>query len=75
MAFQTIDDATRIWIKGKEFSVSRMLGDRYGQEAKKYEGGSLCIFRLAPQDYHRWVAICLQHQSHARPGLTFISRQ
>lgn len=25
---------------------------RYSQ-AQKYEGGSVCIFRLAPQDYHR----------------------
>lgn len=53
MAFQSIDDATRVWIKGKDFSIARMLGNRYGQEAKRYEGGSLVICRLAPQDYHR----------------------
>lgn len=55
MAFQSIDDATKIWIKGKDFSVARMLGNHYGKEAKRYEGGSLLIFRLAPADYHRCV--------------------
>jgi phosphatidylserine decarboxylase len=49
MAFATVDQATRIWIKGREFSVARLLGDRYKTEAKRYEGGALCIFRLAPQ--------------------------
>ncbi|KAF9428669.1 hypothetical protein BGZ94_001548 [Podila epigama] len=51
--FQTISDATKFWIKGSQFTVARLLG---GDEtlAKKYEGGSLAIFRLAPQDYHRY---------------------
>ncbi|GAA5985204.1 hypothetical protein JCM10908_002568 [Rhodotorula pacifica] len=54
MFFQTIDDATSIWIKGREFTIGRMLGDHYGDKASEYEGGSLAIFRLAPQDYHRY---------------------
>ncbi|GAA5949251.1 hypothetical protein JCM3765_003344 [Sporobolomyces pararoseus] len=54
MFFESIDAATSIWIKGREFTVGRMLGDYYGQQAKEYEGGSLAIFRLAPQDYHRY---------------------
>ncbi|GAA5933666.1 hypothetical protein JCM10213_008562 [Rhodosporidiobolus nylandii] len=54
MFFQTVTDATSIWIKGREFSIARMLGDHYGAKAAEYEGGSLCIFRLAPQDYHRY---------------------
>ncbi|GAA5832441.1 hypothetical protein JCM5353_000310 [Sporobolomyces roseus] len=54
MFFESIDAATNIWIKGREFTVGRMLGDYYGQQAKDYEGGSLAIFRLAPQDYHRY---------------------
>ncbi|GAA5841649.1 hypothetical protein JCM3766R1_006800 [Sporobolomyces carnicolor] len=54
MFFESIDAATSIWIKGREFTVGRMLGDYYGQRAKEYEGGSLAIFRLAPQDYHRY---------------------
>jgi phosphatidylserine decarboxylase len=27
-------------------------------QARRYEGGSLCILRLAPQDYHRMHAPC-----------------
>ncbi|KAG8812553.1 hypothetical protein FRC17_001975 [Serendipita sp. 399] len=54
MAFETINDATRIWIKGREFSVARLLGERYKDEVHKYDGGALVIFRLAPQDYHRF---------------------
>ncbi|KAF9299974.1 hypothetical protein BGZ91_009923, partial [Linnemannia elongata] len=50
--WQTITDATKFWIKGRQFSVGRLVGDN--ELAKKYEGGSLAIFRLAPQDYHRY---------------------
>jgi len=49
--FQTISDATQYWIKGRQFTLGRLLADE--ALAKKYEGGSLAIFRLAPQDYHR----------------------
>jgi phosphatidylserine decarboxylase len=51
MTFATIDDATKLWIKGQEFSVGKLLGDE--ELGKTYEGGALAIFRLAPQDYHR----------------------
>lgn len=48
-AFQTVTDATSIWIKGRNFSIRRLLGDEFKDDAGKFEGGSLCIFRLAPQ--------------------------
>ncbi|KAI0671294.1 phosphatidylserine decarboxylase-domain-containing protein [Trametes maxima] len=54
MVFETVSEATRLWIKGREFSVGRLLGDAHRAEADKYIGGALCIFRLAPQDYHRF---------------------
>ncbi|KAI1327302.1 phosphatidylserine decarboxylase-domain-containing protein [Xylariaceae sp. FL0255] len=55
VVFNTIDAATNVWIKGREFSIKRLLGDAYPEDAKLYEnGGSLGIFRLAPQDYHRF---------------------
>ena len=54
MAFETVSEATRLWIKGREFSVARLLGDAYRGQAEKYNGGALAIFRLAPQDYHRF---------------------
>ncbi|KAG0186490.1 hypothetical protein DFQ28_007720 [Apophysomyces sp. BC1034] len=52
MAFQTIDSATNVWIKGVEFNLAKLLDDE--EKAQDFEGGSLAIFRLAPQDYHRF---------------------
>jgi phosphatidylserine decarboxylase len=54
VVFNTIDVAQAIWVKGREFTVERLLGDAYPQDAARYHGGSLGIFRLAPQDYHRF---------------------
>ncbi|WRT64623.1 phosphatidylserine decarboxylase [Kwoniella shivajii] len=54
MAFETVNEATQIWIKGREFTVARLLGPNYKDVADRYEGGGLGIFRLAPQDYHRF---------------------
>ncbi|KAF8957740.1 phosphatidylserine decarboxylase-domain-containing protein [Flammula alnicola] len=54
MTFETVSEATRLWIKGREFTVARLLGDAYKGQADKYTGGALAIFRLAPQDYHRF---------------------
>lgn len=54
MVFETVSEATKLWIKGREFSIARLLGDVYRDEAERYIGGPLAIFRLAPQDYHRF---------------------
>src|SRR5258708_2975660 len=54
MAFETTSEATKLWIKGREFTVARLLGDAYKGQAERYVGGALVIFRLAPQDYHRF---------------------
>lgn len=54
VVFNTIDVAQAIWVKGREFTVARLLGNAYPEDAKRYVGGSLGIFRLAPQDYHRF---------------------
>lgn len=54
VVFNRMDDATRIWVKGREFSVERLLGNAYPEDAKRYTNGALGIFRLAPQDYHRF---------------------
>jgi len=54
VVFNRIDEAQKIWVKGREFSVERLLSPVYLTEAKRYVGGSLGIFRLAPQDYHRF---------------------
>ncbi|KAI9434975.1 phosphatidylserine decarboxylase-domain-containing protein [Lactarius indigo] len=54
MAFETISEATRLWIKGREFTIARLLGDAYKGQVERYAEGTLVIFRLAPQDYHRF---------------------
>lgn len=54
VVFNTIDDATKIWVKGRDYSLEKLFGDAYPLDAKRYKGGSMGIFRLAPQDYHRF---------------------
>ena len=53
-AYPAVDLATKYWIKGFGFSVEKLLGD--ASLAQQFEGGSIIIARLAPQDYHRWHA-------------------
>ena len=54
MTFETVSEATRLWIKGREFTIPRLLGEAYKAEAERNVGGALAIFRLEPQDYHRF---------------------
>lgn len=54
VVFNTISEATEIWVKGQQFSLRRLFGDAYASEVDRFQGGSLGIFRLAPQDYHRF---------------------
>ena len=52
MVFDNIDEATRLWIKGRHFSLKQLFhNDRLAEE---FDGGSLAVFRLAPVDYHRY---------------------
>lgn len=56
--FVTVDSATELWIKGRNFSVAKLFNGNYiGLEnTDLYSSGkcSIGIFRLAPQDYHRF---------------------
>ncbi|TDZ14371.1 Phosphatidylserine decarboxylase proenzyme 3 [Colletotrichum sidae] len=54
VVFNSVSQATNVWIKGREFSIKRLLGDAYPDDVKRFENGALGIFRLAPQDYHRF---------------------
>lgn len=54
VVFSSVDSATKIWVKGRDFTIKRLLGPPYADEAKLFDGGALGIFRLAPQDYHRF---------------------
>lgn len=50
--FDSVDGATELWIKGKNFTLGNLLKDE--QLAESLQGGSIAVFRLAPQDYHRF---------------------
>jgi len=50
--FSTLDEASKIWIKGKNFTLSNLLKNKELED--KFKGASLLICRLAPQDYHRF---------------------
>jgi phosphatidylserine decarboxylase len=50
--FHDISEATRIWIKGHQFSLQSLFQDE--QLAQEFDGGSIVVFRLAPDDYHRF---------------------
>ena len=54
VVFNTLDEAQKIWVKGREFSMENLLGKAYPEDVKRFSGGALGIFRLAPQDYHRF---------------------
>ncbi|KAJ9064507.1 phosphatidylserine decarboxylase [Entomophthora muscae] len=55
MVFPTISNAQELWIKGEKFSISGLFNNEiHDDEIVPFEGGSLAIFRLAPQDYHRF---------------------
>ena len=56
LTFESVDDATRFWVKGRNFSIPGLLGDSSEDHAiaRQYLKGTMAIFRLAPQDYHRF---------------------
>jgi phosphatidylserine decarboxylase len=45
-----VSEVTTYWIKGREFTVGTLIQD--DELAKHYS--HIAIFRLAPQDYHRF---------------------
>ncbi|CAN1141757.1 Phosphatidylserine decarboxylase proenzyme 2 [Linum perenne] len=52
IAFKSEEDTKRFWIKGKKFSIEGLLGNNISSKA--FMNGTVVIFRLAPQDYHRF---------------------
>ena len=47
----TVDNGTLLQIKGRTYSLARLLGDE--AEAARFEGGAFATLYLAPRDYHR----------------------
>ncbi|KAH9686273.1 phosphatidylserine decarboxylase proenzyme 2 [Citrus sinensis] len=52
MAFKSVEDSLRFWIKGQKFSIQGLLGNDICSNS--FLNGTMVIFRLAPQDYHRF---------------------
>jgi phosphatidylserine decarboxylase len=52
--YKSVSKATQIWIKGREFTIKRLFGDAYPNLVDRFNDCSIAIFRLAPQDYHRF---------------------
>ena len=50
-AFYGLNDATRCWIKGRQFSLAGLLADNSPGQllASQFDDGCMMIFRLAPQ--------------------------
>ena len=64
--FDDISDATRIWIKGHQFSLQSLFDDE--ELAQEFDGGSIAVFRLAPDDYHRFHSPITGHiGTHIKP--------
>lgn len=52
LIYENINEENKFLIKGVEFNLKDFFQDE--KLAKKYEGGTFAIFRLAPADYHRF---------------------
>eukprot|EP01134_Creolimax_fragrantissima_P007843 CFRG7843T1 len=54
MAFQTWQHSRKLWVKGTQFDFKSLVGPELQFLNPYFDNASLCIARLAPQDYHRW---------------------
>ena len=52
--FPSVDAATKLWIKGTGFTLEALT--QSAAVAQQFDGGSIIVARLAPQDYHRFHA-------------------
>jgi len=46
-------EGVKLWIKGEKFTMREFLGDDANPE--QFNGVTLALFRLAPQDFHRFM--------------------
>ncbi|SJM83941.1 related to Phosphatidylserine decarboxylase proenzyme 2 [Zygosaccharomyces bailii] len=55
--FASIQQSKEIWIKGSSFTLTRLTRG-YSPEMFNDKSCSIAVFRLAPQDYHRFHSPC-----------------
>ena len=60
----TIERGAKLLVKGKEYDVAELLGDRHS--AERFEGGLFAVVYLSPRDYHRVHAPATGRVSFAR---------
>ena len=53
-AWQNLQEDLCVPVKGDQFTVAQLLGTEHAQVAELFKGGSLCVCRLCPADYHRF---------------------
>ena len=51
-AYENIEIDSIVQFKNLTYSLAELVGS--AELAKKYEGGSVCVIRLSPTDYHRF---------------------
>lgn len=51
--FPNVGEATRVWIKGAGFTITRLLGGDAAM-GSEFADCTVIVHRLAPQDYHRF---------------------
>ena len=52
LVYPALEEGLCIPVKGAQFTVAELLDDE--QTAQHFKGGTLCVFRLCPSDYHRY---------------------
>lgn len=52
VAYESVSEAKKLWIKGQDFSITNLTMDT--DLGKQFAGASVASFRLSPQDYHRY---------------------
>ncbi|CAH0042579.1 unnamed protein product [Clonostachys rhizophaga] len=52
VAYESVAETKRLWIKGKNFSISTLVMDT--ELGSQFDGAAVASFRLSPQDYHRY---------------------
>lgn len=53
-AWQDLQEDLCVPVKGDQFTIAELLGTEHTQLAELFYGGSLCVCRLCPADYHRF---------------------
>jgi len=55
VVFNSIEETTKLWIKGKNFNITNLVMDT--QLGRYFDGAAVASFRLSPQDYHRYHSL------------------